>query len=251
MAVRFEIDGKVATLAFNRPDKKNAITAAMYQAMADALRQASDDAAVRVILITGDGGAFTAGNDLADFLQSPPQGEGSPVAQFMTALRIATKPVIAAVPGLAIGIGTTLLMHCDLVYAAQPAKFAMPFTQLGLCPEFAASVLLPRLAGYQRAAEKLLLGEAFDAAEAERMGLVNRVLPPDELMPFAYQQAARLAALPAESLRITKQLMRADLQTPIAAAMLTELQHFTRMLGEPAAKEAFSAFLEKRKPVFG
>lgn len=251
MAVRFEIHDKVATLAFNRPDKKNAITAAMYQAMADALRQASEDPAVRVILITGDGGAFTAGNDLADFLQSPPQGEGSPVAQFMTALRIATKPVIAAVPGLAIGIGTTLLMHCDLVYAAQPAKFAMPFTQLGLCPEFAASVLLPRLAGYQRAAEKLLLGEAFDAAEAERMSLVNRVLPVDELMPFAYQQAAKLAALPAESLRITKQLMRADLQTPIAAAMLTELQHFTRMLSEPAAKEAFSAFLEKRKPVFG
>lgn len=251
MAVRFEIRDKVATLAFNRPDKKNAITAAMYQAMADALRQASEDPAIRVILITGDGGAFTAGNDLADFLQSPPQGEGSPVAQFMTALRIATKPVIAAVPGLAIGIGTTLLMHCDLVYAAQPAKFAMPFTQLGLCPEFAASVLLPRVAGYQRAAEKLLLGEAFDAAEAERMGLVNRVLPVDELMPFAYQQAAKLAALPAESLRITKQLMRADLQTPIAAAMLTELQHFTRMLSEPAAKEAFSAFLEKRKPVFG
>ncbi len=251
MAVRFEIHDKVATLAFNRPDKKNAITAAMYQGMADALRQASEDPAVRVVLITGDGGAFTAGNDLADFLQSPPQGEGSPVAQFMTALRIATKPVIAAVPGLAIGIGTTLLMHCDLVYAAQPAKFAMPFTQLGLCPEFAASVLLPRLAGYQRAAEKLLLGETFDAAEAERMGLVNRVLPVDELMPFAYQQAAKLAALPAESLRITKQLMRADLQTPIAAAMLTELQHFTRMLGEPAAKEAFSAFLEKRKPVFG
>ncbi len=251
MAVRFEIRDKVATLAFNRPDKKNAITAAMYQAMADALRQASEDPAIRVILITGDGGAFTAGNDLADFLQSPPQGEGSPVAQFMTALRIATKPVIAAVPGLAIGIGTTLLMHCDLVYAAQPAKFAMPFTQLGLCPEFAASVLLPRVAGYQRAAEKLLLGEAFDAAEAERIGLVNRVLPVDELMPFAYQQAAKLAALPAESLRITKQLMRADLQTPIAAAMLTELQHFTRMLSEPAAREAFSAFLEKRKPVFG
>ncbi len=157
---------------------------------------------------------------------------------------------IAAVPGLAIGIGTTLLMHCDLVYAAREAKFAMPFAQLGLCPEFASSVLLPRMAGYRRAAEKLLLGEAFDAAEAERMGLVNRVLSMDELMPFVSQQAAKLAALPAESLRITKQLMRADLQTPIAAAMLTELQHFTRMLSEPAAKEAFSAFLEKRKPVF-
>ena len=251
MAIRFEVSDRVATVAFHRPEKKNAITAAMYESLAEALKAAGADEAVRVILITGDGGAFTAGNDLADFLQSPPQGEGSPVAQFMTALRTTTKPVVAAVPGLAIGIGTTLLMHCDLVYAAQDAKFAMPFTQLGLCPEFASSVLLPRIAGYQRAAEKLLLGEAFDANEAERMGLVNRVLPGDELMSFATRQAAKLAALPADSLRITKQLMRADLQTPIAAAMLTELQHFTRLLNGPDAKEAFAAFLEKRKPVFG
>lgn len=250
MAVRFEISGRVATIAFNRPEKKNAITAAMYQALADALNQAGGNDAVRVILLTGDGGAFTTGNDLADFLACPPQGEGSPVAQFMTALRTVAKPVVAAVPGLAIGIGTTLLMHCDIVYAAQEAKFAMPFAQLGLCPEFAASVLLPRIAGYQRAAEKLLLGEAFDAGEAERMGLVNRVLPGEQLMPFAAQQAAKLAALPAESLRITKQLLRAELQTPTAAAMLAELQHFTRLLEEPAAKEAFSAFLEKRRPDF-
>lgn len=251
MAIRFEISDRVATMAFHRPEKKNAITAAMYESLAEVLKTAGADEAVRAILITGDGGAFTAGNDLADFLQSPPQGEGSPVAQFMTALRTTTKPVVAAVPGLAIGIGTTLLMHCDLVYAAQDAKFAMPFTQLGLCPEFASSVLLPRIAGYQRAAEKLMLGEAFDANEAERMGLVNRVLPGDELMSFAIRQAAKLAALPADSLRITKQLMRADLQTPIAAAMLTELQHFTRLLNGPDAKEAFAAFLEKRKPVFG
>ncbi len=250
MAVRFEVNERVATIAFSRPEKKNAITSTMYQSLAGGLTEACANPAVRVIVITGDGGAFTAGNDLADFLQRPPQGEGSPVAQFMTALRTVSKPVIAAVPGLAIGIGTTLLMHCDLVYAAQEAKFAMPFAQLGLCPEFASSVLLPRIAGYQRAAEKLLLGEAFDANEAERMGLVNRVLAAAELMPFVGQQAAKLAALPVESLRITRQLMRADLQTPVAAAMLTELQHFTRLLDGPAAKEAFSAFLEKRKPVF-
>lgn len=250
MAVRFDISNRVATIAFNRPEKKNAITAAMYQSLADALAVAGAEESVRVILITGDGGAFTAGNDLADFLASPPQGEGSPVAQFMAALRSAAKPVVAAVPGLAIGIGTTLLMHCELVYAAEGAKFAMPFTQLGLCPEFASSVLLPRIAGYQRAAEKLLLGEPFDATEAEKMGLVNRVLPAAELMPFVVQQLDRLVALPPESLRITKQLMRADLQTPVAAAMQTELQHFTRLLNEPAAKEAFAAFLEKRKPEF-
>jgi enoyl-CoA hydratase/carnithine racemase len=248
--IRFEIDGAIATIAFNRPQKKNAITAAMYQAAADALKEADGHDAVRVIVITGDGNCFTAGNDLEDFLQSPPQGDDSPVTQFMNTLRAMTKPVVAAVPGLAIGIGTTLLMHCDLVYASERAKFAMPFTQLGLCPEFASSVLLPRLAGYQRAAEKLLLGEPFDASEAERMGLVNRVLPAEELMPFVQTQLIKLAALPSESLRVTKQLMKVDLQTPVDAAMLSEMQHFTHMLSGPDAKEAFAAFLEKRKPCF-
>ena len=248
--IRVEVDGAVATIAFNRPQKKNAITAAMYQQAADAMKQADANEVVRVLLITGDGGAFTAGNDLEDFLQSPPQGDDSPVTQFMNTLRAMTKPVVAAVPGLAIGIGTTLLMHCDLVYASEHAKFAMPFTQLGLCPEFASSVLLPRIAGYQRAAEKLLLGEAFDAHEAETMGIVNRVLPADELMPFVHTQLTKLAALPSESLRITKQLMKADVQTPLAAAMQTEMQHFMRMLNGPDAKEAFAAFLDKRKPAF-
>jgi len=248
--IRFEVEGAVATVAFNRPEKKNAITAAMYQSAADALKEAGANDDVRVIVITGDGACFTAGNDLEDFLQSPPQGDDSPVMQFMNALRTTAKPIIAAVPGIAIGIGTTLLMHCELVYAANSAKFAMPFTQLGLCPEFASSVLLPRIAGYQRAAEKLMLGEPFDAAEAEKMGLVNRVLPADELTPFVHAQALKLAALPSESLRVTKQLMKVDLQTPVAAAMLTEMQHFQRMLNGPDAKEAFSAFLQKRKPVF-
>lgn len=250
MTIRFDIHNSVATLAFNRPDKKNAITAAMYQSLADHLKEAEHDIAVRAIVITGDGGIFTAGNDLDDFLKHPPQGDGSAVVQFMTALRTTSKPVIAAVPGIAIGIGTTLLMHCDLVYAADTAKFALPFTSLGLCPEFASSVLLSRVAGYQRAAEKLLLGEAFDATEAERIGIVNRVLPAADLPAFVAAQAAKLAALPSESLRITKQLMKADLQTPIAAAMLTEMQHFMRMLQGPDAKEAFAAFLDKRKPVF-
>lgn len=250
MTIRFDIHNSVATLAFNRPDKKNAITAAMYQSLADHLKEAEHDIAVRAIVITGDGGIFTAGNDLDDFLKHPPQGDDSAVVQFMTALRTTSKPVIAAVPGIAIGIGTTLLMHCDLVYAADTAKFALPFTSLGLCPEFASSVLLSRVAGYQRAAEKLLLGEAFDATEAERIGIVNRVLPAADLPAFVVAQAAKLAALPSESLRITKQLMKADLQTPIAAAMLTEMQHFMRMLQAPDAKEAFAAFLDKRKPVF-
>ncbi len=251
MTIRTDLRERVASFAFSRPEKKNAITAAMYQSLADGLADAARNDAVRVIVIAGDGGAFTAGNDLEDFLQRPPQGDDSPVAQFMQVLQTLPKPVIAAVPGLAIGIGTTLLLHCDLVYAAEGARFAMPFTQLGLCPEFASSVLLPRIAGYQQAAEKLLFGEAFDAAEAQRMGLVNRVLAADQLMPFVESRAAQLASLPSESLRITKQLMKADLQAPVAAAMQSEMQHFTRLLGGPDAKEAFSAFLEKRKPSFG
>lgn len=251
MTIRTDIHSRVATFAFSRPEKKNAITAAMYQSLADGLVDAAHNDAVRVVVITGDGGSFTAGNDLEDFLQCPPQGDDSSVAQFMAALRTMPKPVIAAVPGLAIGIGSTLLLHCELVYAAEGARFAMPFSQLGLCPEFASSVLLPRIAGYQRAAEKLLFGEAFDAQEAERIGLVNRVLPAAELMPFVESRAAQLASLPAESLRITKQLMRGDLQTPVADAMLSEMQHFTRLLNGPDAKEAFSAFLQKRKPSFG
>ena len=250
MFIKFHIADGVATLAFDRPDKKNAITRAMYQSLADGLTSAANDKSVRTIVITGEGGIFTAGNDVEEFLKYPPQPGDSHVTLFMNALRDAEKPVIASVSGMAIGIGTTLLMHCDLVYAAENARFAMPFTQLGLCPEFASSYLFPRLAGYQRAAEKLLLGEAFLADEAAQMGLVSKVMPADALSSFVAAQAAKLVALPAESLRITKQLMKKDRAAGVDAAMQDELQHFIRLLQEPDAKEAFSAFLEKRKPVF-
>jgi enoyl-CoA hydratase/carnithine racemase len=163
----------ILTITFNRPDKKNAITAAMYQTIADTLKDAESDAAVRVILITGQPKIFTAGNDLDDFLKNPPQSTKSPVYQFIQNLIHATKPVVAAVSGPAVGIGTTLLLHCDFVYAAENAKFSMPFAKLGLCPEFASSLLLPQIAGYQRAAEKLMLGEAFSAQEACAMGFVS------------------------------------------------------------------------------
>ena len=250
MFIKFHIADGVATLAFDRPDKKNAITRAMYQSLADGLTSAANDKSVRTIVITGEGGIFTAGNDVEEFLQYPPQPGDSHVTLFMNTLRDAEKPVIASVSGMAIGIGTTLLMHCDLVYAAENARFAMPFTQLGLCPEFASSYLFPRLAGYQRAAEKLLLGEAFMADEAAQMGLVSKVMPADALSSFVAAQAAKLVALPAESLRITKQLMKKDRAAGVDAAMQDELQHFIRLLQGPDAKEAFSAFLEKRKPVF-
>jgi enoyl-CoA hydratase/carnithine racemase len=244
-----QADG-ICAIEFNRPDKKNAITAAMYQAMAEALCAAEADASVRAILFSGAGGIFTAGNDLEDFMKQPPSGESSPVFRFMDALRDASRPVVAAVGGAAVGVGTTLLLHCDLVYASEQAKFSMPFVQLGLCPEFASSLLLPRLAGYQRAAEKLLLGEAFSAQEAHEMGLVNRVLPADDLMDFARAQAARLAALPASSVRATKQLMKQGAAQEVRAQMAEEGRHFGRMLAAPEAKEAFTAFFEKRKPDF-
>lgn len=250
MTIRSHTADGVLTLAFHRPEKKNAITRAMYQALADRLAAAASDKAIRAIVITGDEGMFTAGNDVEEFLKYPPQPGDSHVTQFMTALRDTEKPVIASVSGMAIGIGTTLLMHCDLVYAADNTRFAMPFTQLGLCPEFASSALFPRLAGYQRAAEKLLLGEAFTADEAAQMGLVSKVMSADALPSFVAAQATKLVSLPAESLRITKQLMKKDFATSVDAAMQEELQHFMRMLQGPDAKEAFSAFLEKRKPVF-
>jgi enoyl-CoA hydratase/carnithine racemase len=242
----------VLTLEFNRPERKNAITAAMYQTMADAITAAEQDTAVRAILIVGKPEIFTAGNDLEDFMKSGRDVavEDRSVYKFMLALSGATKPVVAAVSGAAVGIGTTLLMHCDLVYAADNAKFSMPFVQLGLCPEFASSLLLTQIAGYPRAAEKLMLGEAFLAQEALEMGLVSKVLPAAELLAFAQGQAAKLVALPASSIRATKQLMKAARKVPVAEAMAAENTYFGAMLGAPEAKEAFTAFFEKRKPDF-
>ncbi|WP_136413236.1 MULTISPECIES: enoyl-CoA hydratase [Oxalobacteraceae] len=241
----------ILTIEFNRPEKKNAITTQMYQMMADAIKDAESDTAVRAIVIQGKPEVFTAGNDLEDFLKNTAAEIGDrPVAQFMRALSGASKPVVAAVAGNAVGIGTTLLMHCDLVYAADNAKFAMPFTQLGLCPEFASSMLFPQMVGYPRAAEKLLLGEAFSAQDAYDMGLVSRVVPVAELADFAHAQAATLAALPASSLRTTKRLMKGAQAEAINVRMMEENKHFGEMLMSKEAKEAFTAFFEKRRPDF-
>lgn len=250
MDILTSIDNGILTIEFNRLARKNAITAAMYQSMADALQQAEDDAAVRVILITGKPHVFTAGNDLEDFLHNPPDSQDSSVFRFLWNISHATKPIVAAVAGAAVGIGTTLLMHCDLVYAADDARFSLPFAQLGLCPEAASSLLLPQIAGYHRAAEKLLLGEPFDAHEAREMGLVNKVVAADVLLDTARQQAARLAAMPQSSLRTTKQLMKQGFAAEVEQRMLVEFDHFRTMLTAPEAKEAFTAFFEKRKPDF-
>jgi enoyl-CoA hydratase/carnithine racemase len=245
----------VLTIEFNRAERKNAITSAMYQAMADALLDGDQDPAVRAVLLTGKPEIFTAGNDLDDFLRNsaPVPGmapENRPVFQFMRALSGMTKPVVAAVSGAAIGIGTTMLMHCDLVYAGDNAKFSLPFAQLGLCPEFGSSLLLAQLAGYPRAAEKLMLGEPFGAQEALEMGLVSKVLPAAELRAFAEQQAAKLVALPAASIRATKALMKRPSRQLLTETLAVEGKQFFDMLQGAEAKEAFTAFFEKRKPDF-
>jgi len=240
------------TIAFNRPEKKNSITSAMYQTMVDALAGAEQDPAVRAILFRGSPEIFSAGNDLEDFMKRPPTGSDTPVVQFLTRISTASKPVLAAVSGPAVGIGTTLLLHCDMVYAADTARFSLPFAALGLCPEAASSLLLPQIAGYQRAAEKLLTGDAFDAHEALAMGFVNKVLPAGEVLAYAQAQARKLVALPPASLRVTKSLLKGGAQgeAKIAARIGEELTHFSQMLRGPEAREAMSAFFEKRKPDF-
>jgi enoyl-CoA hydratase/carnithine racemase len=241
----------VATIEIARPEKKNAITADMYAAMAGAIGAAALDRDVRSLLIAGQPGIFTAGNDLEDFLQRPPQAEDSPVFEFMRALTACEKPVVAAVTGAAIGIGTTLLLHCDLVYVSDEARFAMPFTSLGLVPEFASSVVLPRLIGHVRAAEKLLLGDPFGATEAVELGIANAVLPAGEVMAHARRIAERFNALPPAAVRESKRLMRRGHADPVRDAMAAEGAVFRERLSSPEAREAFSAFFQKRKPDFG
>ncbi|MGO4380183.1 enoyl-CoA hydratase [Pseudoduganella sp. RAF19] len=251
MEIQTSKAGGILTVAFNRPERKNAITSAMYQTMADAINGVDSDAEVRAILIHGTPEIFTAGNDLDDFLKTTPDAPISerPVFRFMQALFNCNKPVVAAVNGAAIGIGTTMLMHCDLVYAADSAKFSVPFSQLGLCPEFGSSMLLPRNAGHSRAAEKLMLGEPWGAQEAYDMGLISKVLPPAEVLAYAQAQAAKLVALPATSIRATKRLMKSGREA-LQAHIDVESKMFGDMLMAPEAKEAFTAFFEKRKPDF-
>ena len=243
-------DAGVCTITLNRVDKKNSITTVMYQTMADALTAVQGDAATRVVVFQGHETVFSAGNDIADFLNNPPAGQDSPVFQFLRAISSFTTPIVAAVNGPAVGVGTTLLLHCDLVYAGDNAAFSMPFVNLGLCPEAASSLLVPQLMGYHRAAEALLLGEPFMAEAALEIGLVNRVVPPLETNTYAQSVARRLAAKPISSLIETKRLMKKNQGPLVAQVMAEEGASFGRMLREPAAREAFGAFMEKRRPDF-
>ena len=242
-------EGAVLTLTLNRVDKKNSLTAEMYADLAQALSQASQDSSVKVVLLQGHETVFSAGNDIADFLQQPPANEESAVFRFLRGIASFPKPLLAAVCGPAVGVGTTMLFHCDLVYAGDNAAFSMPFVNLGLCPEAASSLLAVQLMGYHRAAEALLMGEPFLVDEALEMGLISRVLPPTEANAYAQAQAQKMASKPLPSLMETKRLMKAKQMPAVLACMQEEGQSFGRMLKEPAAVEAFSAFMEKRKPV--
>lgn len=241
---------RVMTITFNRVDKKNSFTNAMYADMASALAQAQTDKTVNVVVFQGHETVFSSGNDIADFLKAPPTSQDSPVFQFLRAISTFPKPVVAAVCGPAVGIGTTLLFHCDLVYAGDNAAFSMPFVNLGVCPEAGSSLLAPQRMGYGRAAEALLLGEPFMAEAALEMGLVSRIVPPAEATALAQRQAQKLAAKPMSSLTETKRLMKQGQADTLAQRMAEEGVVFSRMLGEPAAQEALTAFMAKRKPDF-
>lgn len=240
----------VATIEIARPEKKNAITQAMYQAMADAIQAADADPAVRALLITGQPGIFTSGNDLEDFMGRPPRDADAPVFQFMRALVDCGKPVVAAVTGAAIGIGTTLLLHCDLVFVSDEARLAMPFVGLGLVPEFASSVVVPQLMGNRRAAEKLLLGDPFTGEQAVECGIANRVLPAAEVLNHARRIAERFNGLAPGAVRDSKRLIREPQREAVKAAIAREGEVFGARLRSPEAMEAFQAFFQKRAPDF-
>ena len=250
MNIRTEQSQGVLHLQFDRPERKNALTQGMYQAAAEALAQARQDSSVRAVLLSGAGGSFTAGNDLEDFLRNPPRSLDSPTFAFMRALVDVDKPVVAAVEGAAVGIGTTLLLHCDLVYIADTAKLRMPFTHLGLCAEFASSLLLPQRAGQARAAEKLLLADAISPTDAVELRIATAVLPAAEVLAHAQQQALRLASLPVQAVQTTRRLMHAPNKEAVHATIAAEAKEFSRLLETPEAKEAFTAFFEKRAPDF-
>jgi enoyl-CoA hydratase/carnithine racemase len=239
---------KVLLCRLNRPEKKNALTHAMYTAMGDALARLEADPSVRVLVFTGTDDSFTAGNDLGDFLGVAPVIDGlTPVGRFLHLISTATKPVVAAVNGLAVGVGVTMLLHCDLAYAAPAARFKMPFVDLGLVPEAGSSLLLPQLVGHRRASELLLLSEMFDAQAALRMGFVNALA--DDAIGYALEQAHVLAAKSPSAVRHTKRLLRSPLES-ITGRMAEEGAIFAALLQSPEFKEAATAFAERRPADF-
>jgi len=240
---------RVLHVQFNRPDKKNALTGQMYGALSDALESAEQDAAVRIVSLTGSGDSFTAGNDLDDFLSGSRSEGEQPAARFLRLLSAFPKPVVAAVNGLAVGIGVTMLLHCDIVIASDKATFRVPFVDLGLVPEAASSLLLPRLAGHQRTASLMMCGEILDAAGAKNIGLVRSTHAPEELNAELMSVASAMAAKPPRAMRLTKALLKGR-TTTVDDRMKEEMAHFRSQLDSAEAREAMLAFKEKRKPDF-
>lgn len=248
--VEYQVTQRIATITFVRPAKKNAFTHDMYTQFADALAQAEDDPEVRVVVLTGAGTAFTSGNDLSDFMHNPPSSGDSPVWRVIRGLAFAEKPLVAAVEGVAVGIGTTMLLHCDLVYAASNARFALPFVDLALTPEAGASLLLPNLIGLQKATKIFLLDSKFTAQEADDMGMLSGVSAPGEALLDARDAANKLAVKPPGAVRAAKRLIREPVRRQLESVLQDEGATFVTCLGSPEANEAFSAFFEKRLPDF-
>jgi len=249
--VQCKHDDAVLCIAINRPEKKNALTAEMYSALGEAVEQGEADPAVRVLLLHAIGEAFTGGNDLMDFIQKPWSGQQIPPAvRFIHAVAHAKKPIVAAVQGLAVGVGVTILLHCDLVYAADGAKLIMPYIDLGIVPEAASTVLLPALIGHQRASELLMLGAPLDARRAYELGLVNAVVAPEALFATASQAARKLADKPWGALLACKRLMKQAYHAEMNRALREEVQEIRDRLDSPETREALTAFVEKRKPDF-
>ena len=249
--INIETTDSVLTIGINRPEKKNALNGAMYFAVRDALIAGRDDQNVRAVIIYGLGGDFTAGNDLKEFLEfASTDQETFPAKEFLDVLIPYSKPVIAAVDGLAVGIGATMTIHCDLVYASEEAKFQMPFVNLGLNPEAGSSFALPQLIGYHNAAEIILLGGMVTANRAYDMGFVNAVVKQSELMETAMNAALRIAELPPTPIRLAKSMMKKHFKDKIMETNDKEFHSFVGRLSSPEAGEAVQAFMEKRKPDF-
>ncbi|KMS51943.1 enoyl-CoA hydratase [Novosphingobium barchaimii LL02] len=246
-SIRITEDNHVLEIEIARPEKKNALTGEMYRSMTNALGDASQRREIGAVLVHGAGGAFCAGNDLADFISGPDGGIAA--FEFIRAIAAFPKPIVAAVQGLAVGVGTTLLFHCDLIYAAPDAQFIMPFVNLGIVPEAASSLLAPATIGYAKAAAMLLLGEALDAHGADQAGLITGIVAKDGLLDHARSKARALTAKPPEALLATRRLMKGD-PTAIAARIEEEAALFRDAMQSPEAQEAFAAFFEKRPPVF-
>ncbi len=245
--IRYSVDGKVFVMEIHRPEKKNALLPTMYAALAAGLRQANEEPSINVILIRGIDDCFTSGNDVSGFVASQTASSERPSVAFMMALNESRKPIVAAISGLAIGIGTTLLFHCDLIYASEDCFLQLPFSRLGLCPEAGSSYLLPKEVGHVRAAELLLLGDRFSAAKAKEFGIINEVLPQDQYLQHAMIKAAELAALPADSVQTSKALLRRGQQSSVADTIEVELDEFARLLQTPDAQAIVQAFLNKKK----